>query len=284
MTRKNALLQAALLSTARRFGFNARMRSGRCWQSVWVGLGLVVCTSGGCAGRYVRIEEKGMTCGEAQQLAIATVQRLGYRVAEVTRAEPGTPGVVVAQKQEGTRTARVLVQVFCTARGAEIEAKAEGQGLENLDFASQFQKTFSAVAAPRPTPRPLAETGVDVAVAIERATSSGLGVDLTAAELVPVHVRIANRTDRKYKLDLARIWLQTPDGRRLQPVPPETVAAKLPPEARAHVEQRALRAGTIAPQQVVEGYTFFPFGTYIRARVTLEDIDNQESEGFTIEF
>lgn len=237
-----------------------------------------------CAGRYVRIEEKGMTCGEAQQLAIGTVQRLGYKIAEVTKAEPGSPGVVTGRREEAGRTGRVLVQVFCTTMGAEIQAKAEGQGLEALDFAGQFEKTFSAMAAVRPTPRPLAETGVDVAVVVERPSGSGLGVDISEQGVAPVLVRIANRTSRKYRFETSGVQLQTPDGRRVAPLSGESVTGKLPPEQREIVARQLLHDRTIYPGETAEGYLFVPFGAYRRARVTLTDLDNQESEGFSIEF
>ncbi|MCX8070831.1 MAG: DUF4352 domain-containing protein [Candidatus Binatia bacterium] len=244
-------------------------------------LGLLLAS---CAGRYVRIEEKGMTCGEAQQLAISAVQRLGYQIAEVTRAEPGSPGVVVGRKEDPGRTARVLVQVFCTTMGAEIEAKAEGQGLASLDFAGQFEKTFAAMAAARPTPRPLAGSGVDVAVVVERPSASGLEVNLAEQGVAPVHVRVANHTSRPYRFEVAAVTLQTGDGRRVQPVAAREVLAKLPPEDRARVEPRVLHDRTIAPGETVDGYVFAPFQSYVRARVTLEDVENRESEGFTIEF
>lgn len=237
-----------------------------------------------CAGRYVRIEEKGMTCGEAQQLAIGAVQRLGYTIAEVTKAEPGSPGIVVGRREEPGRTARVLVQVFCTTLGAEIEAKAEGQGLQGLDFAGQFEKTFAAMAQARPAPRPLAETGVDVAVVVERPSASGLGVDLSGQGVAPVHLRIANRTSRKYRFETAAVQLQTADGRRVAPLSSEALMAQWPGDLKGSIAPKLLRDGTIEPGQIVEGYVFVPFGAYRRARVTLTDIDNDESEGFSIEF
>lgn len=237
-----------------------------------------------CAGRYVRIEEKGVPCGEAQQIAVGTVQRLGYTIAEVTQAQPGTPGVVVGERQLGTRTARVLVQVFCTTLGAEIQAKAEGQGLENLDFAGQFEKTFAAVASARPTPRPMAESGVDVAVVLERPSANGLEVDLSSAGVLPARVRVVNRTQRRYRLHADGVVLQTFQGSRVQPLGLADVAQILPVEKREAATAKLLRDIVLQPGAEVDGYLLFPFGSYARARVTLEDLENEESEGFTIEF
>ncbi len=273
------------LCTPVRLRFNLAMARNRCCARSARVLALSMALAlAGCAGRYVRIEEKGMTCAEAQQLAIGAVQRLGYAIAEVTKAEPGSPGVVIGRREEPGRTARVLVQVFCTTIGAEIEAKAEGQGLEALDFAGQFEKTFSAMAAARPTPRPLAEVGVDVAVVVERPTASGLGVDLSGLGVAPVHIRIANRTTRQYRFEGAAVQLQTPDGRRVAPLPSEGVLAKVPDEQRESFSRKLLRDRTISPGDTVEGYLFVPFGPYRRARVTLTDLENEESEGFSIEF
>lgn len=244
----------------------------------------LVLLTAGCVGRYVRVEQKGMTCGEAHQIALATVQRLGYSVSESTKPAPGSPGTVTGIRGTGSQTKRVLVQVFCTAMGAEVEARSEGEGLPDLSFASEFQKGFATLAAQRPRPRELAAQGVDVAVHPERAAANNLGVDFSALGVVPVNVRIANHTPRSYRLRLTQIVLQSESGQRVPPLPAGEVLTKLAEESRLQVAPRLLRDRTIHPGEQIEGYLFFPFAAYSKARVNLEDLEAEETEGFTIEF
>lgn len=225
-----------------------------------------------------------MTCAEAQQVAIAAVQRLGYRVQDASSPQPGVPGVVVAEKQTSSRTARVLVQVFCTALGAEVAARAEGEGLGNLNFAGEFQKAFAAAVSAPPTPRALATTGVDVAIVLERPANNGLRIDFSNAGIVPVRVHIANYTPRRYRLLGEHIVLQTASGERVQPLPLSRVLAEVPEPVRESVASQLLQGGTIAPRSEMHGYLFYPFRSYVRARVIVEDVDSEETEGFTIEF
>lgn len=255
-------------------------RCARGWAFWWLALALVA----GCVGRYVRVEQKGMTCAEAHQIALATVQRLGYSVREATKPAPGSPGTVTGIRGTGSQTKRVFVQVFCTAVGAQVEARSESQGLPDLAFASEFQKGFATLAAQRPPPRGLAAKGLDVAVHVERAAANEMGVDFSELRVVPVRVRIVNYTSRPYRLRATRIVLQAEDGARTQPLPAAEVLVKLPEENRSRVASRVLRDRTIAPDEQLEGYLFFPFAAYSRARVNLEEIESEEIEGFTIEF
>jgi hypothetical protein len=238
----------------------------------------------GCVGRYVRLEQKGMTCVEAHQIALVTVQRLGYSVVEATKPAPGSPGIVTGAKGSGSQSRKVLVQVFCTELGAEVEARAEGEGMPDLGFAREFQKGFTALSAQRPRPRELTQSGVDVAVHLERANANELGVDLSSLAVVLANVRIANHTNRAYWLRMSRIVLQDEAGKRTPPLAPSEVLTKVAPEVRDALAPRLLRDRLIQPHDQVEGYAFFPFGAYSRARVSLQDAENEEIEGFAIEF
>ncbi len=238
----------------------------------------------GCVGRYVRLDQKGMTCVEAHQIALATVQRLGYAVVESTRPAPGSPGLVTGSRGEGSQVRKVLVQVFCTEMGAQVEARTEGEGLPDLSFANEFQKGFAALTAQRPRPRELASQGIDVAVNPERGSANELGVDVSLLGVIPVSVRIANHTARSYRLLVNRILLQDDRGGRTPPLPASEVLIKLSEEQRSAVVPRLLRDRVVRPGELVEGYLFFPFAAYSRVRVSLQDMESEELEGFTIEF
>ena len=67
-----------------------------------------------------------MTCTEAQHVAIGAVQKMGYTIKESTKPAPGAPGLITGERNLGTNVHHVLVQIFCTAIGAQVDAKVEG--------------------------------------------------------------------------------------------------------------------------------------------------------------
>jgi len=244
---------------------------------------LVVLTSSGCIARYVRLAEKGLTCVEAQHIAVQAVARMGYTISETTKATPASPGIIVGSREEGLNKHGILVQVFCTTQGAEVEAKSDQGGLSELSFANDFRRSFEAVTANRPPPRPPAESGVDVLLTPEH-NVEGLDIDLITLGILPVSVRITNHTARDYRFRAAGVLLQTDSGERVAHLTVANFAKQLTTDAAATLRQKALEGGTIAPNETLTGLLFFPFKAYARARVELIDRASDESEGFTIEF
>jgi len=246
---------------------------------------LMLFGSFGCGARYIRFAEKGMTCTEAQHIAIAAVQRMGYTVTEATKPAPGSPGVITASRSDGGHTQGLLVQVFCTTLGVEIEAKTDEGGLAQLQFPNEFKRSFEAAAANRAPPRAAAESGLDVLVTPERATGApDLGVDVSATGAMPVSIRITNHSIRIYRFRAKDVVLQSTDGEKVKPMTVKDLAAKLDSAAAETVRQKVLGDQDLNPNQTLSGFLFFPFKSYARARVVLIDRASGEPEGFSIEF
>lgn len=245
---------------------------------------LACCVVMGCAGRYIRIEQQGLTCVEAHQIAITAVQRLGYTIEQVQKPAPSAPGFITGAHEEGANKQTIFVQVFCTTLGAEVEAKAEGGGLGQLNFPSEFRRSFEVAAATRAPVRKAAESGVDVLLTPERVNSSDLGVDLTPTGSLPVSVRITNSTNRNYRFRTKDVVLQTAEGERVKPLSPKDVATKLDSAAAATIQKKAVTDRDIKANETLNGYLFFPFKSYSHARVVLKDLESGEPEGFSIEF
>jgi len=260
---------------------NMRMRT-------WVIVGVLVSAlllSGGCVGRYIRMEEKGLTCVDAGSIAIAAVRRMGYTITETSKAALGAPGVIVAERMVGTSKQGLLVQVFCTVQGTEVEAKSDQGGLTQLDFSNEFRRSFDAAAANQAPPRAPAAHGVDVLMTPERGVNTAaLGVDVIHIGVLAVAVRITNHTDGTYGFRPADVCLQTGEGDRVTPLGVNDVAAQLDADAAKVVHDKALTGRDIAPNETLAGFLFFPFKPYTRARVELTDRATDETEGFAIEF
>lgn len=238
----------------------------------------------GCAARYVRIQEKGLTCPDAYRVAIETVRRMGYTITDATKASPGAPGIIVAAREEGTGKLGLMVSVFCTTAGAEVEARSDQGGMAQLSFPGEFRRRFDAVLANQAPPRPPAAAGVDVLLATDRAGDLGqLAVDLNGNGILPVSVRITNHTQRAYRFRVRGVELRTADGTRVRPLAAADLAKKLDAGAVETLRQKILEDHDIDSNDALMGWLFFPFNVYTSARVELIDRASGEAEGFSME-
>jgi hypothetical protein len=256
----------------------------RRWRAAPVICALLLFSGPGCAGRYLRMDEKGLTCGEAYQIAIAAVGRMNYAIDSSTKPTPGSPGVITATHTEGTTTRGLMVQVFCTSLGAAIEAKTDQGGLAELNFPAQFRRSFESAAVNRVPQRQPAESGLDVLLTPERGNPPELGIDVSAIGVLPVSVRISNRSARVYGFRVKDVVLKTDDGARSRPLGIQDISAQLSPADTDRLRQKALADRDIQAGETMTGFLFFPFKAYARARVVLTDRASDEPEGFSIEF
>ena len=243
---------------------------------------LALCSA--CVARHILLSEKGLTCADAERIAIDTVRRMGYTITETTRATPGSPGMLIGTRTEGVDTHGLMVTVACTTLGAEVEAKSDQTGLSDLNFASEFRRNFEAATASRPPPRPPAQSGVDVLLTLERGSNAtDAPTDLGAASILPVSVRITNHTPRVYRFQVKGVQLQTAAGDRVAALGNDALSAQVG-SAAAALRQKAAHDQDIKPNETLTGLLFFPFNSYTSARVELIDSQSDEAEGFAIEF
>jgi hypothetical protein len=250
-----------------------------------VAIGLAALLGGsGCVARYIRMDEKGLTCTEAQRIAIVAVRRMNYTIDSVTKPTPGAPGVITATRTDGATTKGLMVQVFCTTMGASIAATSENGGLADLNFPAEFRRSFETAAATRAPERPPAASGLDVLVTPARGSTPDLGVDVGSLGVLPVSVRISNRSARTYGFHVKDVVLKTDDGERAQPLGISSISAQLSPADGDRLRQKALGNCDIPAGETATGFLFFPFKAYTGARVVLIDRASDEPEGFSIEF
>ncbi len=230
------------------------------------------------------MDEKGVTCSEAFQIAITAVHRMNYTIDTATKPTPGAPGVITATHTEGSSTQGLMVQIFCTTLGASIEAKTENGGLADFNFPAEFRHSFETVAANRAPERAAAENGVDVLVTPARGSVPELGVDVSSIGVLPVSVRITNHSTRIYGFRIKDVVLKTEDGERAKPLGITGITAKLSSGDADTLRQKALADQDIPAGATMTGFLFFPFKPYASARVVLIDRASDEPEGFSIEF
>ena len=235
---------------------------------------------------------------------------MGFSITAFRPAAIGRPGTL-----HGTRDERgvqnVTVAVTCNGTSVDVDASEDGKWLGQLEFKRGFYLAFTGIvqaaeitdaAAREAALHPAQDRkGPGLRVRLEPvpglAAKLDFDVDLAAANVLPVRVTIANGTSRTYRFDPTDIVLMQQDGTRVRPLSVDDAAQRVvtaprpadaaAPDAGAVTQQlrgRALSGDSVAANQTIKGYVFFPLGQYAKGRVSLEDQATEESEGFVVEF
>ena len=100
---------------------------------------------------------------------------------------------------------------------------------------------------------------------------------------MPVRVTVRNNTARAVSIDPARIDLVPAGASASGPLAGRELERALAPGAAGdRVRTQPLRAGRVAAHTTATGYLVYPPGAYREARVSIEDVETGESEGFVI--
>ena len=199
----------------------------------------------------------------------------------MARSESATP--------EAGNEYTVMVRITCSNQGVAFEAITDESFGVRLGFRDSFATQIAAMAQRRvqrpridDTPRP----GLLIAVEPQRnrEAKAEFGADLPALGITPVRVKIDNRTTRTYGFQSEKVQLVTQDGRRVAALPLEQVIGKVDAQARAAVREKSIADGDLSPGASRSGFLYFPASAYRRAKVVVMDRDNDEAEGFSVEF
>jgi hypothetical protein len=229
------------------------------------------------------VVQPGLGCERATRVAYRTLVSMGYTVTDLVPANPEQPGAITATRPDAEGApGEVRVVIRCDARGAVLQP-VEGQLLPNYDFSRLFGYSFTALVQ-RPdveTPRP--GKGLEVQVRAIRLHEAilDLGSTPTQGTTLLVRVTIRNQTARAVAIDPARLELVPAEGESVAPLAGPALAAALAPgRGGERVREEQLRGGRIAAGATVTGYLLYPAGAYREARVAIEDVETEETEGF----
>jgi hypothetical protein len=189
---------------------------------------------------------------------------------------------VAEPQQEGQKGGRVTI--ICNADGAIVEPERTGVVVPSLvgaaerprEFPGTFTRSFNIL---RNSQEILSqrEPQQGLTMTLTRFNSFEsqieLGSDLPANGVLPVKVVIQNNTPRPYGLEADKVFLLSAGGGRVVPI-------AAPPAGQG----KALQTLTLQPGQVVTGFLFYPMGEYTSASTILIDKENDEREGFTVQF
>jgi hypothetical protein len=281
------------------------------------GLVCVLSTVLGCTPpiRQYALKDQKLTCARANDYSYRTLQSMGFAISAFEPAAVGRPGTIHASREQRT-VQNVTVAITCPSDGtADIDASEDGRLLGQIDFKRGFYMAFTGVAAQmavieaaarEEAQRPLEQKKAKgLRVLLQPVAGQGakldFALDLAADGVLPVRVTINNASARTYNLDPDDVALIQSDGTRVRPLPLDEVVERVvaaehaksdgapaAPSGSADIAQRLrdrlLRTRTISANQQLSGYLYFPPGTYSKGRVTLEDQESEEAEGFVVEF
>jgi hypothetical protein len=242
------------------------------------------------------VTEAEMTCAQATGIARRALLKLGYTIEAVEAAKSGAPGKVVGIRNTGWTPRivedgdvyRTVITVRCSDSGSTFEGATSEPFGRRLGLRRDFAPAIAAVVQ-QPIRRPKVsdepEDGLIINVHAQRSrdASSAFGLDLPASGITPVQVKIENRTDRTYGFSRERVKLVTQDGRNAPPLTGQDLSEKAGSSGPA-LEAKLIAEGDLAPGGSRVGYMYFPAAAYRRATIILLDRENDEPEGFNVEF
>jgi hypothetical protein len=258
------------------------------------------------------VRRSNISCEDANRYAFQSMKSLGYTVTTFEPAAIGRDGLLRGTKsEEGHSNRDGVVHITCEPSEVRLEASEDQLLSQDMTFTRGFYLAFTGIADHAATGNAYAdeqsggvkEGGVKFKIQPQLALETKLdfGEDLAAGNVLAVRVTVQNGSAITYKLDPAAIELR-PQGGTGKVTQVDTAAAAqaiakaaaagldpgIPGPTAASIEamlrKRALAGGTLKPGDRVEGFVYFPTGSYARARATLVDVETGESEGFLVEF
>jgi len=239
---------------------------------------LAGCTS---ASKYA-VVRPGLECDRATRVAYRTMVEMGYTVTDVsppTYKAGSITGTKVLPSGE-TVTGRVIIT--CTGEGAELQP-VEDALIPNWEFSRMFGYSYKSLVQRPDVEEPAKKIGLQVlvhAIPTQEARLD-LGGEPTVAGAVPVRVTIRNNTDRAVAVDPARLELVRDDGATASPLTGRARDAAIAPGAAGdRIRAEALTAARVPGHTTISRFLVFPAGRYREARLSIEDVETQESDGF----
>jgi len=246
-------------------------------------LAVLVLLAAGCPTPAIYTEVRpGLSCERATRVTYRTLVALGYTVTEVVPATPERAGVVSGTKPgpEGPLTGRVVIT--CDAEGAVVKPVEESV-VPNYDFSRGFGYSFKELVKRPDVEEPRSARGLEVLVHVlsPQEATLDLGGVATLGGAVLVRMTVRNNTARGVSIDPSRIDLVPAGGTATGPLTGAELARALAPGAAGdRVRAEPLRAARIPAHTTVKGYLVYPPATYREARISIEDVETGESEGF----
>lgn len=230
------------------------------------------------------VERPGLDCARATRVAHRTMVQLGYTVTQMVTAEPFRTGVIAGEKPgPDGQVLRGKVRITCDGGGATLQP-VEDSPVPNWEFSRTFGYSFKSLVQMPDEETPREKAGLQVQ--IRRLDRFQQQLDLGGAALGPdadlMRVTIRNDTERAAAVEPAGLELAAADGATALPLGGGALDAAIAAggagdRVRAELLRKRL---TIAPRTSVVRFVVYPAGRWREARVSVIDVETDETEGF----
>ena len=250
----------------------------------WVALVGVLVLLGCPAPAKYAVERPGLPCDRATRVAHRTLVTMGYTVTELVEPSVERAGAVGGTKQapDGT-TSRGRVVIRCTSQGATIQPVEDALVPSDYEFSRTFGYSFKSLVQRPDVETPWKSSGLQVLIqALDPVEQRlDLGGIATVGDAVPVRVTVRNQTDRAVRLDASRLSLVDAQGGTHEALAgPALAAATAGNDAGSRVRGELFTPTPIPARETRIGFLVYPAGRYREARVAVEDVETEETDGF----
>lgn len=218
-------------------------------------------------------------CEQANIVMRQAVESSGFTVTTYTPATLMKAGLITGEK-EGAEPTSITITCYIERNRVEMDTSEDSPVLENVDFyqaLTDFQLGFFTAF------NKLEERAVSDSADRDRLYVTLRPLNMVDNQVVfgtkelavlPIKVNISNPTQQTYLFETQRIMLMDTSGKRVKPLNEGETAFPAP----------SLTDRSIGPGANIQGYLYYPLGTYTGARGSLAEQRSQEREGFSIEF
>ena len=234
-----------------------------------------------CGSNGVRIATRSdvTPCEQANMIMRQAVESSGFTVTTYTPATLLKAGLITGEK-EGTEPTSITITCYIERNRVEMETSEDSPVLDDVDFyqaLSDFQLGFFTAfnkAEGRLASNPADQDRLYVTLRPLNVVDNQVVFGTKELTVLPLKVNISNPTQQTYLLETQRIMLMDTAGKRVKPFSEGETAFPAP----------SLTDRPVGPGANIQGYLYYPLGTYTGARGSLADKRNQEREGFSVEF
>ena len=218
-------------------------------------------------------------CDQANMVMRQALESSGFTITTYTPATLTAAGVITGEK-EGEEPTSITITCYIERNRVEMDTREDSPILSNVafyqalsDFQLGFFTTFNKVEE-RLASNPADQERLYVTLRPLNSVDNQVVFGTKELAVLPLKVNISNLTQQTYMLETRKITLMDSSGKRVTPMS----------EGEASFPAPSLTDRPVGPGASIQGYLYYPLGTYTGARGSLVDKRNQEREGFSIEF
>ena len=239
-----------------------------------------VVISCGPKGTLMKPRSNVLPCDQANMIMRQALLSSGFTITSDNPATLASAGMMTGEK-EGAKSTSVSITCHIDRNLVEMEISQDSPLVDNVDFykaLSDFQLGFYTAfnkAEGRIARNPMDRGRLYFSVRPMNLVDTQIVFGTKDLGVLALKVNIANPTAQTYVLETEKIvLLEESSGKRIKPLSPGETSLSTPP----------LTDRPVGPGASIQGYLYYPSGTYTGARGSMADQKSQEREGFSMDF